>query len=386
MKSAWHTPLLAFLMGLIVLSLSACLSTHSSSSAYTSPIKSDEVVMFLPTVGYPESEETWTLHIHGWIYEPQWEGTALARRLFELEDEPDDESLLRKRAGAFFVDNERGKPIAILLGGKRFILNNKSAPNGHFSDVLRLPAAEVEALRQQESTDKFIPFQAVTRADDSRRFAGKIQLVDKQGISVISDIDDTIKISEVRDKQALLANTFTRPFQPVPNMANFYKALTQQSNVTFHYVSASPWQLYQPLTEFLTENRFPAGSFHLRLFRLKDSSFFDFFKSSRDHKMQAIQSLIDCCVERRFILVGDSGERDPEIYADIARQYPQQVIRIFIRDVTGEGEAATRYQTTFKDLPKSLWTVFSDGELGSEHLESETGDLGMKGYKDPRRK
>jgi len=70
--------------------------------------------------------------------------------------------------------------------------------------------------------------------------------------------------------------------------------------------------------------------------------------------------LIECCRQRRFILIGDSGEADPEIYASIARRYPQQVIRIFIRDVTGEGEKARRYQKTFKGLPKSLWTVFRD--------------------------
>ncbi|MDM8559299.1 phosphatase domain-containing protein [Candidatus Parabeggiatoa sp. HSG14] len=229
------------------------------------------------------------------------------------------------------------------------------------SDILHLPAIEVETLRYQKSTGHFIHFKAVTSAKDSRHFKGKIQLIDKKGISIISDIDDTIKISEVLDKRALLANTFKHPFQPVPRMAKFYNTLTQQENVTFHYVSASPWQLYQPLATFLADNDFPAGSFHLRLFRWKDNSFFKFFKSSRSHKMRTIQSLINCCDKRRFILIGDSGEHDPEIYADIARQYPQQVIRIFIRDVTGEN--AIRYQKTFKNLPKSLWTVFQDATI-----------------------
>ncbi len=348
-------PLLAFLTGLLSQSAASLLL------AETSPIKSDEVVTFFPTIGYPINGKTWALHIHGWIYEPQSEISLLMRHLFNLQDEEnDDNSLFKRRAGRFFVDNERGKRIAIRLGGKRVRLNNKSAKNGHFSDVLRLPAAKVNALRRQEKTGDFIAFEAVTRTNDSRRFHGKIQLIDKQGISVISDIDDTIKISEVQDKWALLANTFTRPFQPVPKMANFYNAIAQQGNVTFHYVSASPWQLYQPLRDFLSTNGFPAGSFHLRLFRWKDSTFFKFFKSSRYHKIKAIQLLIECCRQRRFILIGDSGEADPEIYASIARRYPQQVIRIFIRDVTGEGEKARRYQKTFKGLPKSLWTVFRD--------------------------
>ncbi len=307
----------------------------------SSSIKDDEVVVFFPTIAYP-IDEVWKVHIHGWIYEPEWE----ISRLFGLE------SNNKQRMAAFFVDNERGKQISIHFGGQRIALSNKSAKNGHFSDVLLIPAIDIKALRGAQ----FIPFEAVSR--DSRRFVGQIQLVDKNGISVISDIDDTIKISEVRDKKALLANTFIHPFQPVPDMATLYKSWQKRGNVTFHYVSASPWQLYQPLANFLKDNGFPMGSFHLRLFRWKDSSFFDFFKSSRPHKIKTIKSLIDCCMERRFILVGDSGENDPEIYAEIARQYPQQISRIFIHDVTGD--EAARYQKTFKGLPKSLWQVFQD--------------------------
>jgi len=340
------------IIGVILLNLNA-----ASLPAETSPIKPDEVVILFPTIGYPMNDEMWALHIHGWIYEPQSEGTTFMRRLLGLQDQDNgEESLFQERAAAFFVDNERGKRITLRLGEKRIRLNNKSSKNGHFSEILPIPAAEIDTLRH--SATDFISVQAVTRANDSRRFEGKIKLLDKEGLSVISDIDDTIKISEVRDKRALLANTFMRPFQPVPNMADFYNSLAeQQENVTFHYVSASPWQLYQPLHHFMTTNGFPAGSFHLRPFRWKDSSFFKFFKSSYQHKITTIQSLITCCVGRRVILIGDSGEYDPEIYAEIARQYPEQVIRILIRDVTEEGEQATRYQQTFKGLPKSLWSV-----------------------------
>ncbi len=249
-KQPNHTPIrLRFIItGVILLNLNVAILPAS-----TSPIKRDEVVILFPTIGYPMNDEMWALHIHGWIYEPQWEATTLMRRLFNLEEEDnDDESLFQERAAAFFVDNERGKRITLSLGEKRIRLNNKSAKNGHFSEILPMPAAEIDALRH--SATDFISFEAVTRANDSRRFKGQIQLLDKKGLSVISDIDDTIKISEVRDKRALLANTFMRPFQPVPNMANFYNAIAkQEKNVTFHYVSASPWQLYQPLQHFMTD-------------------------------------------------------------------------------------------------------------------------------------
>lgn len=330
-----------------------------------SPLKSDEEVIFFSTIGYPAANGvTWELHIHGWVYEPQWDINIFIQKntwlnLEVYQGEETTNSIFKQRAGAFFVDNEGGKQIAIRMGHKHFTLN-KSGGNGHFFDLLRLPAADIDNLRKPGNTNDFIPFETANQASDSRPFKGEIQLIDGEGLSIISDIDDTIKISEVNRKASLLANTFVRPFQAVPKMANRYQTWAKQGNVTFHYVSASPWQLYQPLADFLADKGFPMGSFHLRLFRWKDGTFFDFFKSSRQHKIETIQSLIACCRQRYFILVGDSGEQDPEIYASIARQYPQRIAHIFIRDVTEEDENAKRYQKTFNGLPESLWTLFRE--------------------------
>ncbi len=63
---------------------------------------------------------------------------------------------------------------------------------------------------------------------------------------------------------------------------------------------------------------------------------------------------------RKFFLIGDSGERDPEIYAALARKFPEQVERILIRDVTGETAEADRYKTTFIGVPRHVWTVFRE--------------------------
>ena len=97
------------------------------------------------------------------------------------------------------------------------------------------------------------------RRGDTRRFTGRVQLVEPQGRSVISDIDDTIKITGVGDPQAMLANTFLRPLRPVPGMATLYRQWADRGAV-FHYVSASPWQLYAPLADFLAAEQFPAGT------------------------------------------------------------------------------------------------------------------------------
>lgn len=68
------------------------------------------------------------------------------------------------------------------------------------------------------------------------------------------------------------------------------------------------------------------------------------------------------------MLVGDSGEKDPEIYAALARKYPHSVARICIRDVTGEARAAERYRMLFKDLPPGTWTIFREPDEIKEVL------------------
>jgi hypothetical protein len=73
-----------------------------------------------------------------------------------------------------------------------------------------------------------------------------------------------------------------------------------------------------------------------------------------------IEPLVTRFPRRRFVLVGDSGERDPEIYGTLARRYPGQIARVLIRDVTGEPASAPRYQEAFRGLAAGVGQVFGD--------------------------
>jgi hypothetical protein len=327
-------------------------------------IRDDETVVFFPTCGHQEKGD-WVLPIHGWIYEPEEDGRvrSTAIRLFAstigLDPGAADSAIFRRRAQSFIVDNERLKLVSLRIG-QRVLAAERSGANGHFRGELRLPAAEIEALlTAQPSAERRLEFQAVTAEGDPRQFSGAVHLLGAEGVSVISDIDDTIKISQVTDRKALLNRTFVLPFEAVPGMARLYQRWAGQG-VAFHYVSSSPWQLYQPLAEFMQSEGFPASSFHLKTFRLKDSSFFDLFASPTETKPLVIEPILKQFPQRRYILVGDSGERDPEVYGAIARKFPGQVLRIFIRDVTGETSAAPRYRDAFRELTTDRWQVFED--------------------------
>jgi phosphatidate phosphatase APP1 len=156
-----------------------------------------------------------------------------------------------------------------------------------------------------------------------------------------------------------MANTFLNPFQAVPGMARAYAAWAEDGAV-FHYVSSSPWQLYPALSRFFAEAGLPAGSFHLREIGLGDRSFLDLFGAPADAKVPAISEIIRRWPQREFVLVGDSGEQDPEIYARIYREFAGNVLHIFIRNVTDEGDEAPRHREAFADVPRERWTVFTD--------------------------
>lgn len=342
---------------------------------FASPLKSDEEVIFFPQSARWDSEqEVWRIPVHGWVFESELDSlwrrftVASAATMLGIE-EVDDEGIFRKRVWPFLVDNERNKVITVRYPeGGEFTLN-VSAANGHFTGEFSVGE---EALEQEKGAP-WLQFDIAMPEGDARRFQGEAQLLCPKGVSVISDLDDTIKISNVLDKKALLANTFLREFSAVPGMSSVYRQWHDQG-MAFHYVSGSPWQLYPSLGSFLMQSGFPKGSFHLRSFRLKDSSFLNLFASAEEFKIPAIDAILKAYPQRSFVLVGDSGEKDPEVYGEMARRYPDQVAAVMIRNITNETKENVRMQEAFRDVPASQVVLFSEAE------ELERFSIEIKGF------
>lgn len=330
--------------------------------APVSELSRDEQIVFYPTFGArAEGERLWELAIHGCVFEPESRRLTLGalREALELNGvqmSAAEAATFKQRARPFLQDHERGHRVVVRVGSRQFDLG-ESAPNGHFTATLRLTDTEL-GLGSGLLDGQSVTVTAALRARDKRSFTGQVFLLGDAGLSVISDIDDTIKITEVRDHPALLRNTFLREFQPVPGMAEFYGTLARSNLAAFHFVSGSPWQLYASLADFTRANGFPPGTFHLRPFRWKDRSVFSLLGDPEEYKLAAIKPLLQRLPNRRFFLIGDSGERDPEVYGELARRHPRQVARILIRDVTGEPPTSERYQRAFVGVPSKRWQVF----------------------------
>lgn len=157
---------------------------------------------------------------------------------------------------------------------------------------------------------------------------------------IISDIDDTVLVTHATSLFKMARLTFLKSARmrlPFAGVAAFYQALQQGVGEALNpifYVSSSPWNLYDFLVDFMALNGIPAGPLMLRDFGLDESKF---IKSSHlAHKRTQIERLLTTYPHLSFILIGDSGQHDPEIYHQIARQFPRRIRAIYIRDVSPE--------------------------------------------------
>ncbi len=335
-----------------------------------SAIKADEQLVFFNTAAWLNRDGThWQVPIHAWIYEPQDSVLRLgvfARLLetgYDLKVTPDTSDVFHRRGNLLLADNERGKRLVIRLAGQDYALP-ESTENGQVHALLQLPVATVDAVSEQGR----LHFIALTGPSDQRRFEGDVQLVAGPGISVISDIDDTIKITRVTDHRQLFENTFLRDFRAVEGMPALYRSLVA-GGARLHFVSSSPWQLYPPLVEFIQAAGFPWATLNLKAVRFRDETLLNFFKAGTETKPAQIEPILQRYAERKIILIGDSGEQDPEVYGDIARRYPAQIAKILIRNADGSDAGDARYKAAFEGLPADRWRLFDDP------AEISAGDL-----------
>jgi phosphatidate phosphatase APP1 len=195
---------------------------------------------------------------------------------------------------------------------------------------------------------------------------------------VISDVDDTVLQSNVTSllmalRTMLFENARTR--LPFPGVAAFYQALRagptgRARNPTF-YVSSSPWNLYDIIEEFLAVQRIPAGPLLLR-----DVDIGLGVLSSRHHhthKREMIRRVLTTCAEPA-ILIGDSGQEDPEIYREVVRDYPGRIRAIYIRNVSMNADRSRAIQALADEvLAAGSSLVLADDTLTAARHAAEHG-------------
>jgi phosphatidate phosphatase APP1 len=228
-------------------------------------------------------------------------------------------------ARLFKNDERKHKPVTLRLGKAEW--QTTTDQEGYFR--LALPPASVP-------DSGWHTLSAHTSSGDGSGDLLVLPPENRRGL--ISDLDDTIVVTEVNSKARMLGNTFLKnPAQRVAvgGMAQLY-AKTMGTNPQPHaapliYLSASPRQLHEAIAQFLALNAFPKGVLITK--RVTDDSTSEPLIDQFAYKTRKIDEILARWPQVRFVLVGDDGERDPEIYDSVRRRFPDRVEAIWIRHV-----------------------------------------------------
>lgn len=233
-----------------------------------------------------------------------------------------------------------------------------TGPDGAFANPFKIPWQDLSRhpIAQHRPSDgsdvehellvsaKLLPEPAPTPAylfhADVPRNISLVVPITSSPIRVITDIDDTVKLSNITSgARAVFRNVFVKDLEEttIPEMGTWYQSMWERG-VRFHYVSNSPFELLPVIKEFLQISDLPQGSIALKSYNGR--SFFNALLSDPATRKRAnVVDVLDGFPDSKFILIGDSGEQDLELYASIAMERPKQILAVFIRDVHDAGLA-----------------------------------------------
>ncbi len=226
---------------------------------------------------------------------------------------------------SFFSIPVKSAAVTIEIGGVRHVVE---ADRGGVVDV-RLDVALAPGWHRATMT-----------AEDGDPVSAPVFVVDPaQRFGIVSDVDDTVMVTAL--PRPLLAgwNTFVldeHARRPVPGMAVLYERLVRSHpGSPVVYLSTGAWNVAPALTRFLSRNLYPPGPLLLTDWGPTHDRW---FRNGRQHKEESLRRLAQEFPEVRWLLVGDDGQHDEDIYGRFAAEHPDSVAAVAIRQLSA-GEA-----------------------------------------------
>ncbi|KAL2123424.1 hypothetical protein VTJ04DRAFT_3879 [Mycothermus thermophilus] len=179
----------------------------------------------------------------------------------------------------------------------------------------------------------FVPSELRILATEKLSTTRPVEVIGDRGVSLISDVDDTVKKSNIGlGTREIFRNVFVRDLadQKIDGVREWYRRMSDLG-VEMHYCSNSPWQLFPVLASFFHIAGLPRGSMHLKHY---SGMLQGIFEPVAERKKGTLEGILRDFPQRKFLLVGDSGEADLEVYTELALANPGRILAVFIRDVT----------------------------------------------------
>jgi phosphatidate phosphatase APP1 len=315
-----------------------------------------------------------------WIY-----GRVVEKR--DIGASTDGDSTLRNLLNTYRRADSDPVPLAgveVKCGDR--VLPLKADDEGYFGGLVDIELIEPDTEWQEYSVEVVSP---PNPAGDPVKGSGEILVPPKSArFGIISDIDDTVIQSRVSSflqaaRTVMLGNARTR--LPFPGVAAFYRALhagaTGEENNPIFFVSSSPWNIYDVISEFMELQNIPKGPILLRDWDIN----FGALSDSRhfEHKGLALRNILGLYPSLPFILIGDSSQRDPEIYRQIVEEFPRRILAIYIRDVVRSAERSSSIKKLADEIVAAdSVLVLADDTLGAARHAVERGWIDEKALPD----
>ncbi|CAH2355691.1 phosphatidate phosphatase App1p [[Candida] railenensis] len=176
--------------------------------------------------------------------------------------------------------------------------------------------------------------------DESICAYSEVMLIEDVGVGIISDIDDTVKLTGViGDKRELMRSLLLGDVSQwyIQTVVKWYEQIYNNKDfvnkVSFHYISNSPWQLFPLIQKYFHFADLPPGSVHLKQYT--GNIIASLMEPASSKKKHSLYKVIGDFPGKKFVCVGDSGEYDIEAYTDAAFKFPSHILAIYIRVVPG---------------------------------------------------
>ncbi|RFU79134.1 hypothetical protein TARUN_3083 [Trichoderma arundinaceum] len=300
---------------------------------------------------------------------PTRQNSALANELTDAELATANANLMA-RIAPFMTNPLVALPITIFFYNEsksqsRSVLTDDA---GHFA--IRAPL-------------DFVPTHIRVLVNEGLSTTQEVKYIEPYGVSLISDIDDTVKMSNISaGAREIFRNTFVRELADltIDGVREWYGKM-QSLGVSVHYCSNSPWQLFPMLATFFRISGLPLGSLHLKQY---SGMLQGIFEPVAERKKNTLVRLLRDFPSRKFLLVGDSGEADLEVYTELALAYPGRILAVFIRDVTTP-ETAGYFEPSFEMTRRTMsgLTLNNNSAASGRQAARQNSSPGPVGHAKP---
>lgn len=248
-----------------------------------------------------------------------------------------------------------GQPITHGGGSQNVTLNGETTEQGDYDQFVALANVSGPGgyLLAGNSTSR--PQRVNVHANGTDTGNATSYLVPTSGITIVSDIDDILRVTKIYEPAQGLLNSFAKPFVPWLNMPDIYANWSSSvPDFHFHYLTTTPEQVTRNYMDFIFKT-YPAGSFDTRPLNFSDVS------ETLSVRKFMLEKLFQTYPERKFILVADTSNSDVmKDYPAMVTEFPGQVQCIFLRNTsaTDSGDKFPYDTSGFKGVDQNKYMFF----------------------------